>query len=110
MEVAALEIAQSSKTQIARLRAAFENLTRDPRVRTAYGVTGHSAGLVIFADVPNWQEAERLASLARVHGLSDVEVFPLVPSENLRIGLEEAERIAVQRPEEPTPLKVGATT
>lgn len=104
-----IEVPLASKTQVKGMRAAVENLERDPRVKTVYGFTGHSTGLAILSEVPNWKEAERIASLARVYGLTDVEIFPLLPTEQLRTGLEEAEKIAIPFPQElVSSTKVGA--
>lgn len=94
------EVPLASKTQVANMRAAVGSLERDPRVKTVYGFTGHSTGFAILSEVPNWKKAERIASLARVYGLTDVEIFPLLPAEQLRTGLEEAEKIAIPSPQE----------
>ena len=50
-------------------------------------------------EVPNREEANRLAALDEVHGQSNVEIVPLMPSVHLRTGLEEAERIAADVPQ-----------
>ncbi len=89
------------------MRVAVESLTRDPRTKAVYGFTGHSTGCAILAEVPTWQEAERLASLSQVYGLADVEIFPLLSNEHLRVGLEEAERIAAPAFEEPIVAKAA---
>jgi hypothetical protein len=48
--------------------------------------------------------------VCRVYELTNVEIFPLVSSEHLRIGLEEAEWVSVTVPREvpvPTPARAG---
>lgn len=89
-----LDIPQASKAQVASMRSCVEQLARDPRVKIIYGTAGQSTGLCALVDVRNGQEAERVAAIAQVCGLTNVEIIPLVPPEQLRIGLQEAERIA----------------
>ncbi|KKL76950.1 hypothetical protein LCGC14_2039750 [marine sediment metagenome] len=89
-----LEIGQASKSHIASMRVCVEQFIKDPRVKVIYGITRRSTGFAAVCDVPNWQEADRLAAMAQVCGLTNIEMLPLVPPEQLRAGLEEAERIA----------------
>ncbi|MDQ7828499.1 MAG: hypothetical protein QN122_03965 [Armatimonadota bacterium] len=104
------DIPQATRAQVSSMRAALEQLSRDPRVKQVFGLTGYSTGFAIWSEVSNPAEAERLSSLCRVYGLTNVEIFPLVNSEHLRIGLEEAERVSVTVPREvpaPTPAHAG---
>ena len=94
-----IEIAQASKAQVSSMRSCIENLARDPRVKTIYGISGNSTGWAALCEFPNGQEADRLAALAQVYGQTNVEVIPLLPPEQLRTGLEEAERIAGAQPQ-----------
>ena len=92
-----IEIAQASKTQVSSMRNCIEHLSRDPRVKTIYGISGNSTGWAALCEFPvgnGSHEAERLAALAQVYGQTNVEVIPLLPPEQLRAGLEEAERVA----------------
>ena len=89
-----LEIAQAPKSQFLTMRACVEQLARDPRVKIIYGTAGQSTGICALVEVSSGQEAERLAAMAQVCGLTNVELIPLVPPEQLRLGLQEAERIA----------------
>jgi hypothetical protein len=88
------DLTKASRPQVASMRSCVERLAQDPRVKSIHGYTGHSTGIAILTEVHNWQEADRIASLTRVYGLTDIEVFPLVSNDHLRTGLEEAERIA----------------
>ena len=89
-----LEIPQASKAHIASMRACVEQFVRDPRVKAVYGVTRQSTGIALLCQVPNWEEADRLAAVAQVCGLTNIEMIPLVPAEQLRAGLQEVERTA----------------
>ena len=94
-----IEIAHSSKTQVGNMRSCVEQLSKDPRVKAIYGVTGQDTGWAALCEVPNREEASRLAALAEVYGQSNVEIVALMPSEHLLAGLEEAERIAPDTPQ-----------
>ena len=94
-----IEIAQASKTQVSSMRSCIEHLARDPRVKTIYGISGNSTGWAALCEFPNGQEADRLKALAQVYGQTNVEVIPLLPPEQLRAGLEEAERVAAAQPQ-----------
>ncbi len=94
-----LEIAHSSKTQLGNMRSCVEQLSKDPRVKAIYGVTGQDTGWAALCEVPNREEANRLASLAEVYGQSNVEIVSLMSSQHLLAGLEEAERIAPEAPQ-----------
>ena len=93
-----IEIAHSSKTQVGNMRSCVEQLSKDPRVKAIYGVTGQDTGWAALCEVPNREEANRLAALAEVYGQTNVEIVALMPSEHLLAGLEEAERIAPDAP------------
>ena len=89
-----LEIPHSTRQQISNARACIEQLSRDPRIKTVYGATGQSTGCVVLVDVPNQQEVLRLVSLMQVSGLPNTQVIPLIGEQQLKIGLEEAEKIS----------------
>ncbi len=106
-----LDIPQAPKSQVAAMRSCVEQLARDPRVKIIYGTTGQSTGLCALVEVTSGLEAERLAAIAQVCGLTNVEIIPLVPPEQLRLGLQEAERVAeavavAQQSIAPSPLQV----
>ena len=102
-----IEIAQASKAQVSSMRSCIEHLSKDPRVKAIYGVSGNSTGWAALCEFPNGQEADRLAALAQVYGQTNVEVIPLLPPEQLRTGLEEAERVASEHPQ--TSITPGAS-
>ena len=89
-----LELPQSTKQQIANARACIDQLSRDPRVKTVYGASGHSIGCVVLVDVPVQQEVSRLVSFMQVSGLPNTQVIPLIDEQQLIIGLEEAEKLS----------------
>ena len=93
-----IEIPKAAKTKGTSVRASLEQLSRDPTVKATYGLI--DKGTVSFAllcEVPSSHEAEHLAAMARIYGLANVEVLPLVMADDLRAGLEEAERSAKAR-------------
>lgn len=94
-----LEIAQSSKKQVGNMRSCVQLLAKDPRVKSIYGITGQETGWAALCEVPNREEANRIAALAEVYGQSNVEIVALTPFEHLLTGLEEAERIAPDAPQ-----------
>ena len=104
-----LDIPQAPKSQVLSMRSCVEQLARDPRVKVIYGTVGQSTGLCALAEVPTGQEAERLAAIAQICGLTNVEIIPLLQPEQLRLGLQEAERIAEAVPQQsiaPSPVQV----
>ena len=87
-----IDISRASPKQVSNLRACVEQLAKDPRVTTIYGVTNQSTGWAAWCEVSDRQEVERLAAMAELCGQTEVEIIQLTPSERLRAGLEEIEK------------------
>jgi hypothetical protein len=94
----AFDALHASKPQLSNVRTFIDQISRDPRVKSIYGTNGQGTGCALWCDVPNYQEADRIAALAQVYGLANVQIIHLVPTEQLRVGLQEAERFAPQQP------------
>ena len=88
-----LEVPHTTRQQLSNTRACIEQLSKDPRVRSIYGAAGQSTGVVVMADVHSEQDSMRLASLMQVWGLPHTQVIPLIEEQQLRSGLEEAEKV-----------------
>ena len=85
---------QASQSQIAAARRCLQQLEKDPRVRSMYYTTGHSAGCCIICDVQNRQEAQQLAGYLQINGFDQVQVDQTISPQLLQAGLETAERQA----------------
>lgn len=92
------EIPQATRMQVSTMRTCVEQLERDPRVKAIYGISGHSIGCAVLCEVSTWQDADRVAAILQVSGLPNVEFVNLLPGEQLKVGLEEAERFATISP------------
>ena len=102
-----LEPSQLSRAQIANIRQCEQQLVKDPREKEVYGITGQSTGCTVRCEVPNLQEADRLAGLVQVSGLPDVEMITLIPAQQWGVGLEELEK---QAPAVPTTFEGTAVS
>lgn len=94
-----LNIARASRAQVGNMRNCIEQLARDPRVKSIYGIAGEETGFAALCESPDRRDAERLAALAQVHGQAEVEVIPLLSGEQVLTGLEEAQRVAPAAPQ-----------
>jgi hypothetical protein len=75
------------------LRGSIEQLSRDVTVKATYGyIENSNAVLALLCEVPSALEADELSAMARMYGLPQVDVLPLLPTEELRAELQEAER------------------
>ncbi len=92
------ELPHVTKQQLANVRTFIDQMARDPRVKSVYGTNGRGAGCALWCDLTNMQEADRIAAMAHVYGLSNVQIINLTPADQLRLGIQEAERFANPEP------------
>jgi hypothetical protein len=74
-------------------RARIEQLSRDPTITATYGIMDDGAiSLTLLCEMPAGQGATELATMARNYGIANVQIMPLVGPDELRAGLQQAER------------------
>ena len=88
------EPSEATQEQLVSVSAALQQIAKDPRVKTLYGTTGHSVGCSVICEVRNQQEANSIAGYLRLSGFPEVEVTPLIPSDQMQSGIQEAWRFA----------------
>ena len=87
-------IAQANQDQLANMALCAQTLARDPRIVELNGISTRSLGIVALAEVESLEQAQEIAALAQVAGFSQAEVTPLVPSQQLSLGIAQAARQA----------------
>lgn len=87
---------QASPAQLASMQRCCEQLGRDQRVRSLYGIPAQPSDLSVafgaIVEAPNAEEAQRVAALAQQGGFTSTHVTPLSSAEQLQASLAEAQR------------------
>src|SRR3972149_1802881 len=93
-----LGMPQTTNANATTIRAGIEQLSRNPTVTATYGIMDEEVVLLtLLCEVPTGQGTEELATMARGYGLGNVQIMPLVGAEELRAGLQQAERRSRRR-------------
>jgi len=77
----------------ASLKAALEQIGKDPRVTASWALAGESSGCCLLVEVGCLEEAEVIASFLQLAAPTVTRLLPLVSAQQLLAGLREAERI-----------------
>lgn len=88
------EPSTASSQQIAGLTQCIEQLRNDPRVQVVYGLSGHSSGCAVIAEVTDRQEGEEIAGFLAINGFPEVQTSYVLPAQQMWAGLKQAQRSA----------------
>ncbi len=89
--------AQATADQVQSMQNCCQQLARDARVKSLYGLTAQndpSIAIAAIVEAANAEEAQRVAALAQPSGFTSTHVAPLIPAEQLQATLAQAQRQA----------------